>query len=402
MASADSILVIDDDNAVCELVSALARTMGFECIATKDAATLLHLVAPDTPLILLDLMMPEMDGIEVLRLLGERRCTARILLMSGMDKRVLETAEKLAQSLGLSVIGHLQKPFPLVELKAFLDALADMEAPVTSIESSPVAISDEHLLRAFERREFVNFYQPQISLATGRVMGIEALARWQHPELGLICPDSFIARVEALGLIDDLCWSTAELALAEARQFTDCDGVPLRLSLNVSTMSLRDLEFPDVFLRLAKMNEYPPDKIAIEITETGLIHELSRTLDVLTRLRMKHFQLSIDDFGTGYAMMRQLQHVPATELKIDKSIVENMHLNDSNRVMVEKIIEMGHELNMEVIAEGVVAEEQFEMLRLKGCDGAQGFLFSPALPAAELTKWLARCDQGSLQRVRNQ
>lgn len=389
MASADRVLVIDDDQSVCELVSALVRAMGFDCIATKDAAEFARIEFPDTSLILLDLMMPGMDGIEVLRLLGERRCRARILLMSGMDRRVLETAEKLAQSLGLQVVGHLQKPFPLTELRGLLDTLARMDAPVTSSKNPPVSVSNEQLRRAIDHRQFVNYYQPQIDLVTGKVKGVEALARWQHPELGVILPENFIARVEALGLISKLCWSTAEIALDEAKRFLDGSGVPLRLSINVSMMSLHDLDFPDAFLNLVTAHEFPPEKIALEITETGLISELSRTLDVLTRLRMKSFQLSVDDFGTGYAMMRQLQHVPATELKIDKSIVEKMHVNESDRVMVEKIIEMGHELGLEVVAEGVVMQEQYDLLRQKGCDGAQGFFFTRALPADELLTWLA-------------
>jgi EAL domain-containing protein (putative c-di-GMP-specific phosphodiesterase class I) len=388
MANADRILVIDDDNSVCELVSALARTMGFDCVTTKDAATFASLVFPDTALILLDLMMPGMDGIEVLRLLGERRCRARILLMSGMDKRILETAERLAHSLGLQVVGHLQKPFPLTDLSKLLETFASPAEPERSIEHPPVSVSNEQLRTAIERREIVNFYQPQISLETGLVTGVEALARWQHPELGLILPENFIARVEALGLIDKLFWTTAELAMKEAKELGSRDGGPLRLSLNVSMMSLHDLEFPDAVLNLAKTVDFPADKIAIEITETRLISELSRTLDVLARLRMKDFQLSIDDFGSGYAMMRQLQNVPATELKIDKSIVEKMHVNDNDRVMVEKIIEMGHELGMDVVAEGVTTQEQYDLLRLKDCDGAQGFYFTRALPAAELMTWI--------------
>jgi EAL domain-containing protein (putative c-di-GMP-specific phosphodiesterase class I)/ActR/RegA family two-component response regulator len=388
MANADRVLVIDDDSAVCELVSALAGTMGLVCDTTKDPSNFLKQVKPETSLILLDLMMPEMDGVEVLRLLGERRSKARILLMSGMDKRILETAEKLAQSLGLSVVGHLQKPFPLNELKDILSSLAVMKAPELLIKAPRIPISDEELRTAIERNEFVNYYQPQINFSTGKVIGVEALARWMSPEKGVVQPDNFIARLEKLGLIDHLCWSAAELALIEAKQFVDKSGALLRVSINVSMHSLHRLEFPDVMTNLAKKHDFPTGSIAIEITETRLMSEISHTLDVLTRLRMKNFQLSIDDFGTGYAMMRQLQNVPATELKIDRSIIESMHVNDSDRVMVEKIIEMGHELNMEVMAEGVAEPEQYEMLRAKGCDTAQGFLFSTPLPVDELTKWL--------------
>ena len=389
MANANRVLVIDDDHTVCELVSALARTMGLTCDATRDPATFLDRVTPETSLILLDLMMPEMDGIEVLRLLGERRCKARILLMSGMDKRVLETAERLAQSLGLAVVGHLQKPFPLTELKSVLDSVAGMEAPKSVEEVPAITVSDEQIRNAVKNGEFLNFYQPQINLKTGDVMGVEALARWRHPERGMTLPENFLARLDALDLMDALCWSTAELAMAEAKQFRRRNGELLRLSINASMRSLHDLEFPDALVTLARKYDFPVEMIAVEITESVLMSELSRTLDVLTRLRMKNFQLSIDDFGSGYAMMRQLQNVPATELKIDKSIVENMHLNDSDRVMVGKIIEMGHELKLSVLAEGVMTQEQFQLLRGKGCDGAQGYWFSYPLPAESTKQWLA-------------
>ncbi|HTB98558.1 MAG TPA: EAL domain-containing response regulator [Terracidiphilus sp.] len=390
MANDHRILVIDDDNTICEVVSALARTLGFDCATTKDAATLTDSISPDIDLILLDLVMPGMDGIEVLRMLGERRCRAQILLMSGVDKRVLETAEKLAHSLGLRVVGHLQKPFPLPDLKGMLEGVAALAVQKTFDPEAPsLEITDNQLRNAIVRREFVNFYQPQIHLATGKATGVEALARWRHPERGLVLPDNFISRIESLGLIDSLCWSTAEPAMDEARKFLDANGECPRLSLNASMYSLHDLEFPDTFVKLARRYDYPIDKIVIEVTESRLAHELTRTLDVLTRLRMKGFQLSIDDFGSGYAMMRQLQNVPATELKIDKSIVENMHVTDSDRVMVEKIIEMGHELGMSVVAEGVMIQAQYDMLRAMGCDGAQGYLISRPLPADAIPQWMA-------------
>lgn len=388
MANDHRIVVIDDDNTICDIVSAVAATIGFDCATTKDSAPFQDLITPDTTLILLDLMMPELDGIEVLRLLGGMNCKARILLMSGMDKRVLETAEKLAHSLGLQVIGHLQKPVPVWELKATLESVAATSVPAPKTAEPHLRITDGQLKLALERDEFFNFYQPQISLLTGDVIGVEALARWQHPERGIVLPEHFIARIESMGLIDTLCWKTAQAALGEARDFRGRNGEWLRISLNASMYSLHDLAFPDTFLKFAHQYRYPIEKIVVEITESRLAHELSRTLDVLTRLRMKGFQLSIDDFGSGYAMMKQLQNVPATELKIDMSITENMHVNDSDRVMVEKIIEMGHELGMEVIAEGVMAKAQLDLLREMGCDAAQGFFIGVPMAAADLEQWL--------------
>jgi EAL domain-containing protein (putative c-di-GMP-specific phosphodiesterase class I) len=387
MSSSDRILVIDDDRVVGEIVSALAKAMGLQCDVTRSPKSFFDLVTPDTSLILLDLVMPEMDGIEILRLLGEMQCKARIVLISGINIRVIETAKKLAHTLGLSIVGHLQKPFPLSQLKDVLGTNLVPETPKSHKEAARIAIPDEQLRRAFERNEFVLYYQPQINIQTGTVTGVEALSRWQHPELGLIFPDNFISRIETLELMDKFCWITAERALNEVKRFAGPDGFLPRLAINISVTSLRDLKFPDIFMNLAKKYDFPAENIVLEITESGLI-EFSLALDVLTRLRMRNFQLSIDDFGTGYSMMKQLQNVPAIELKIDKTFVQNMHANHSDLVMVEKIIEMGHELEMEVIAEGVETEDQYKLLCEKGCDGVQGYLFSRALPPDEMVTWL--------------
>ncbi len=387
MSSASKILVMDDDRVVGEIVSALADAMGLHCDVTRSPEAFFDHVTPETTLILLDLVMPEMDGIEILRLLGEKKCKSRIVLMSGINIRVIETAKKLAQTLGLSVVGHLQKPFPLAKLKELLGANLNPEAPKAHKEHPLLEIPDDQLRQAFERNEFVLHYQPQISIATGMVTGVEALSRWQHPELGLVFPDNFISRIESLELMDRFCWLTAERALNEVKRFVGPDGLLPRLAINVSVSSLRDLKFPDIFMNLARKYDFPAERIVLEITESGLI-EFSLALDVLTRLRMRNFQLSIDDFGTGYSMMKQLQNVPAIELKIDKMFVQNMHANHSDLVMVEKIIEMGHELEMEVTAEGVETEAQYELLRQRGCDGVQGYLFSRALPPQEMVQWL--------------
>jgi len=382
------ILVIDDEVDVGEFICAAAQGMGIDCVATTDATTFLDALTPDTTLILLDLMMPEMDGVELLRLLGERKCKAGIVLMSGIGKRTMESAGQLAEVLGLSIAGNLQKPFRLAELE---EVLARNTASATSPIAKPCGsqiTQNEELRRAVERDEFVLHYQPLIDVANGRVTGVEALVRWQHPERGLIFPDDFIGRMEKLGLIDELGWIIVHRGMSEVGQFTNGDGKALMLSLNESVFSLHDLDFPDIFVSLAEEHGLSPGSVTIEITESGLINELSRTLDILTRLRMKQVKLSIDDFGTGYAMMQQLKNIPATELKIDKSFVQGMSGNDRDRIMVQKTIEMGHELGMKVVGEGVETEEQLDFLRSSGCDTVQGYLFSRPLPATEMMSWL--------------
>ena len=388
MTNPGKVLVIDDEADMGELVTATARNLGLQSAATADAATLPELLTADVTLIMLDLMMPEMDGIEALRLLSELKCKAGIVLMSGVSPRVMETAERLAKTLGLFVVGHLAKPFQLAALEELLKEHHVQEVAVAVMPIPRVRIPDERLRIAVERNEFVLHYQPQIDIRTRAVIGVEALVRWQHPERGLIFPDTFIARAEKLGLIDDLTWLVADRALAEVKQFACKNQVIPRLAMNASVHSLRNRKFPDRFASFLRKHGVPADGVILEITESGLINELSNTLEVLTRLRVKGMQLSIDDFGTGYAMMQQLANVPATELKIDRLFVMNMHVNTSDRVMVEKSIEIGHELGMRVIAEGVETQQQLEFLRRGGCDSAQGYLFSRPLPPEDLVRWL--------------
>src|SRR5580658_2258571 len=315
MANPQRILVIDDEPDVGKIVCAAARAIGLHCAATTDASTFLKELTPDITLILLDLIMPGMDGVELLRQLAQQECKAGIILMSGVGSRVLETAEQLAQTLGLPIVGHLNKPFRLKELQSMLARNTAISTLLATGSKSHTVIPDQDLHGAIEKDEFLLHYQPQIDIATGKVIGIEALVRWQHPERGLIFPDDFISRLESLGLIDQLGWIVINRGLSEVSQFAEIDGAAPKLSLNVSVLSLRDLKFPDNFLSLVNKHHISPANLTIEITETGLIKELSQTLDVLTRLRMKQVQLSIDDFGTGYAMMQQLINIPATEIK---------------------------------------------------------------------------------------
>jgi len=385
------LLIIDDNADIGEFVSAAAKLWGWQCTATTNAADFMGSLSDDTTLIFLDLMMPEIDGIEMLRLLAQQKCRTGIVLMSGVGHRVLETANELAGELGLFIVGHLRKPFQLHDLEAILTRPRKprpIRARGAAADHAATAILNNDLRSAIDNDQFVAHYQPQIDLRTGKIVALEALARWQHPEKGLIYPDNFIARLEAMGWIGELGAIIARDALSQAARFADAYGEMPAMSINVSVLSLVDLKFPDILLGVAAQYGVPADKITVEITETGLIEELSKTLDVLARLRMKGVQISIDDFGTGYSMMQQLRRIPATELKIDRSFIHNMQTSDGDRIIVQKTIEMGHELGMQVVLEGVETAAQLDFLRASGGDIAQGYLFTHPLSTEATIHWL--------------
>jgi EAL domain-containing protein (putative c-di-GMP-specific phosphodiesterase class I)/ActR/RegA family two-component response regulator len=388
MIRVERILVIDDDHDSGQLVIDAAEAKGIECVATATVSDFIKKFSADTTLIFLDLVMPEVDGIELLRVLGQARCSAGIVLMSGVDKRVIETAKEWAETLGLSVIGHLQKPFRLNELEGIFETSRALQTSAVVDQGPRVIIEAADFKRAIERNEFVLHYQPKISLKNGGIVGLEALVRWQHPECGLIFPNDFIRRIEALGLIDQLGWIVVNKGLRDIGEFVEAAGTSLMLSLNISTFSIHDPGFPDMLLSLLQKYGVSVHNLIFEITESGLIQKLSNTLDDLSRLRTKQVQLSIDDFGTGYSTMQQLRSIAATELKIDKGFVKNIHANNRDRLLVQKTIEIGHDLGMTVVAEGVETAEQLAFLRLKGCDIVQGYFFCRPLPAEELLKWL--------------
>jgi EAL domain-containing protein (putative c-di-GMP-specific phosphodiesterase class I)/FixJ family two-component response regulator len=386
MMASQKILVIDDDIEVGALVHEAAQAMEIACKVTTNANSFMEALTPDTTLIFLDLVMPGIDGIEILRKLAHKECRAGIVMMSGIGKRVIESAGTLGQSLGLHIVGHLAKPFRMAELEAMLSTQVEPRQIPPAEQNPEIYIDEAELLQAVVRDEFVMHYQPQIEIATGRVVGVEGLVRWEHPQHGLIFPGSFIENAEDIGLIDQLTLLVFHHGLSEFGLFDKDESQPLTLSLNVSASSLRDLHFPNRFIDQVQAYGVLPEKMILEITESRLINEYSRTMDVLTRLRIKKVQLSIDDFGVGYSMLQQLRNIPATEMKIDQSIVQNT--SPDNRIILQKTIELGHELGMNVIAEGVETQEQLDFLRSQGCDSAQGYLFCRPLPCLKLIGWL--------------
>jgi EAL domain-containing protein (putative c-di-GMP-specific phosphodiesterase class I) len=388
--SRQTVLIVDDDAGICDLISGAASAMGLRPVATLRADKFLALLTPDVRIVFIDLLLPETDGIEVLRALGDAQSRVPIVIISGIGGRVLESAKSMAAALNLNIVGYLKKPFRIAQIEGFIRSKPNHRKISTQVGAAANVFSADELRAALRDQQLVLHFQPQIEIATRNVVGIEALVRWNHPSRGLVYPDLFIPLAEKYELIDELGWQVMKLALLSLPELASPGGELPTISVNVTATSLLDLQFLEKLTELLTASSIPPDRVVLEITETGLIGNMSTTLDVLLRLRLRGVRLSVDDFGTGYSMMKQLKNLPATELKIDQSFVNSMSDNLSDLVMVRKTIEIGHELGMVVVAEGVETNEHFTMLRDDHCDIAQGYLFTRPLPSKALRSWLSR------------
>jgi diguanylate cyclase (GGDEF)-like protein len=254
------------------------------------------------------------------------------------------------------------------------------------------------LRRALERDELVLHYQPKADLHTGQILGAEALVRWQHPDHGLLGPDEFIPLAERTGLIHPLTRWVLDAALRQAAAWRSA-GHPLSVAVNVSTRCLLDPSFPDEVADRLHAWQVPAESLVLEVTESAVMADPARALDVLGRLHALGVGLAVDDFGTGYSSMAYLKALPVDELKVDRSFVGQMADSSSDAVIVRSTIDLGHNLGLRVVAEGVESQDTWQELEALGCDTAQGYYLGHPMPATDLERWLTRpADHGSEPR----
>lgn len=382
-----SLIVIDDDQVFAKLIATVARDEGFETAICNDARDYFK-VEQNHSIMVLDLNMPTMDGVEVIRQLGKLGRRLHLILISGYDSGVLHSAEKLAQEHHLTVVGSLQKPLKLadfINMLGSVEASSPLEKQRVSHDQSPV-ISNE-ILDAIRQQHMVLFYQPQVDLATNEVKGVEALIRWQHPSRGLVPPGMFIGIAEQSGLMGELTSYVIDMAVKQSNKWKKA-GIDITISVNVSAENITTLSLPEHLSDLINDHGLNPQSIVLEITESALMGELKTSLDILTRLRMKGFGLSIDDFGTGNSSLVLLHRVPFTELKIDMSFVRYMDRDVDALSIVETCVMLAHKLHMTVVAEGVETPAILKALAAMGCDIGQGYEIARPMPANEFMTWL--------------
>ena len=389
------LIVIDDDDLITELVIEAAQQVGFLGEAANDFEKFKEILSRFQPdLILIDLVMPQVDGIQVLRYLAGQKCTTNIVLMSGFDPKVVHTAQRLGLSLGLNVEGVFSKPVSISALKAEIKRAAKSEEVVSEDDLRDVVTArgvDVHLQ---PKVRIAPAPQPGDTVPEGvigikvdnieyEVTGFEALARWKLADGSFIPPSIFIPMAEETDLIQSLTFSIYRSVMKVLGEWNR-KGHKMNASINISPRLMGNLDLPDILVDEAAAQGVTTDQIVLELTESATMADAAHIMEVLTRFRLKGFGLSVDDFGTGFSSLIQLYRMPFTELKVDRSFVSEMETSDEAYTIVRSIVSLGHNLGMDICAEGAENLSTSNALSALGCDYGQGYYYSRPKPPDEL------------------
>ena len=376
----NSRLVVDDDQELLALIAELGKRNGYAVLTADTGASFKQILSEHQPsLVLLDLQMADMDGVEALRHLASLGSKAEVMLMSGMDHKVLATARQFGLSMGLQMQAAMQKPVRIVELEAILARHRGERSP----------LMPEDLRRALDEYELTLHYQP-ILRRSGHAMeisSVEALVRWQHPVRGLLYAGEFLPLVERENLMTELTDFVLNESLRQVGHW-HARGLRLGLAVNLAARTVSDLNFPDRLSRVLQEYTVAPGSLCFEVTEAAAVGDLKLVMDSFARLRVKGVQLALDDFGVGTSSLTQLYKMPYNILKIDQTLIGEMLSSRQAHTVVSALIDLGHKLSLTVCAEGIESEAVYSQLDKLGCDCFQGNYLSRPLPAVALENFV--------------
>jgi EAL domain-containing protein (putative c-di-GMP-specific phosphodiesterase class I)/FixJ family two-component response regulator len=378
VAAGMDVLVVEDHDFQRRTVARMLRSLGardvLEASNGKQALDLLAADGSEVALVVCDLNMPEMDGLEFIRRLGESQRPVSVIIQSAQDRSLLHSVDKMTRAYGVRLLGVIAKPVSLEMLRELI-ARHNMQKPAAVASKPASSFTLDEILAGVQAGEFEPFFQPKVELQSGRTVGAEALARWRHPEKGLIAPFAFIPLLEENRLVDGLTFLMLEKAAAACHSWRG-RGFDLTVSVNLSLVSLSDTQLAERITKAVASSGLEARHMVLEITETTAMTEVAPALENLARLRMRGFGLSVDDYGTGFSSLRQLTRVPFSELKIDQSFVMGCSANPSARTIVHSSVEMAGRLGIKTVAEGVETRADWDVLKEVGCNLAQGYLIA--------------------------
>jgi EAL domain-containing protein (putative c-di-GMP-specific phosphodiesterase class I)/FixJ family two-component response regulator len=380
------LLVIDDDLVQRTIISTVGAKIGFETIGAgsfEDASRYLHESRFDC--ITLDLSLGERSGAGLLHSIADFGRRVPIIIISGADERVMNSTVAVAQSLGLRAF-PLSKPLDLAALRTSLTLMKDSAQSESGevVQNTPIDVSD--VARALERDEIYPEFQPKIHLASGKLIGCEALARWLRPGSGLVRPDQFIAVAEQgqlmAPLTERLLFKASQACVGIAAQYSN-----FALSVNLSPLLLSDPLLPRKIDEILARTKLPSRALILEISERAAMADVTAATEMLVQLRLKGVGISLDDFGTGASSLTALAQMPFNELKIDQTFIRDCDGNSGHWKFVRACVLLGHEFGMKVVAEGMEHIGLRKRLSEIGCDFGQGIAFSPALDIRAFKAW---------------
>lgn len=388
-----NLLVIEDDDFQRQMMVTMLNALGATSIAVaSNGRQALDLIRQnsDQPIhiALCDLNMPEMDGLEFLRHLSQLHDDVAVIIISAMDSRLLDLVQRMATMYEIHLLGAIEKPIALERLKRLINSYHPNRT-TQSMDASPPPFSLEEIRQGIALTQFEPFFQPKVDLKSGTVVGAEALARWRHPERGVIGPQAFIPLLEESGDIDDLTFLMLERSALACKKLHEA-GYPITVSINLSRISLHDASLADKIAQVVQKSGLAPEYIILEITETAAMTDVAHALENLARLCMKGFSLSIDDYGTGYSSLQQLTRIAFSELKIDQFFVKDLTHHEPFRIVVQSSIDMARRLGVKSVAEGVETQADWDMLANLGCDTIQGFFIARPMDFQAFLDYLPR------------
>ncbi|MBI2254966.1 MAG: EAL domain-containing response regulator [Proteobacteria bacterium] len=384
-------IVVDDEPEIRKVIGLAVAEAGFDVLEARDGLGALEILdRVVAAVIILDLQMSDGDGIQAIRGLAQRGTGADIFLCSGADMRILESTRDIALRQGLKISALLQKPVRRADLIERLRTLALRRAP----------FSADTLRRCIDKGLVGVHFQPKLSLTSLQIVGFEALLRCQDEIGRSISAAEVVELAETSGMIDEITETVFRQALRQCRSWRE-SGAEFGLAVNLSPRCSFDRHLPDLLGELCADAQVPVGAVTIELIETAVMNDEILGMEALIRLRLKGFRLSIDDFGIGYSSLIRLKQLPFSEIKVDKSFVNNLAESRDNMVIVASIIHLAQDMGLHCVIEGVESEDSLAFAAMHGCDEAQGYFIAKPMPAQDIQGFLKtwRWRQESLRSV---
>ena len=389
IADLNFLVAEDDDFQRRWLVIMLGNLGARNIIEVADGLAALRILQDKSQKIdigFIDLNMPGMDGMEVIRHMAKENLQTSIILASALDSSLLFSVGTMSKAYGIDLLGIIEKP---ATPESLMDLIKLYRAPKTrlkTIECLP-NFTFADIQQGLQNQEFEPFFQPKVELESGQVKGAEAFARWVHPQYGVISPAAFLPVLEENGAMDQMAWVVMDKSVAACSAWHKL-GFPISVSINMSPSSLGKEGLAEQITDFVAQQGLDPQYVVFEVTESAAIVNMPYFLENLARLRMKGFGLSVDDYGTGNSSMQQLLRIPFSELKIDRTFVAGAFQNHSLELVLSASLELCRKLNRQSVAVGVETQQDWDFMRKLGCTYAQGYYIAKPMEVATLPMWM--------------